>query len=78
MCNILLRRPGVCQNSGQGLTFISQQQVNIGKLEATGIDFDIRYLFDLSSATVRSPPLRVQWPESKSKLAVLTVDGEYT
>jgi len=35
-----------------GLNFIRQQQVNIGKLEASGYDFDVRYLFDLSSATV--------------------------
>jgi len=51
-CGLHARNTDMTSPQFNGLTFISQQQVNIGKLEASGIDFDIRYLFDLSSATV--------------------------
>jgi outer membrane receptor protein involved in Fe transport len=51
-CDLVRRNDDPGSPQFNGLSFISQQQVNIGKLEASGIDFAVRYLFDLQSAEV--------------------------
>jgi len=45
-CDLVGRNTDPASPQFNGLNFIRQQQVNIGKLEASGIDFDIRYIFD--------------------------------
>jgi outer membrane receptor protein involved in Fe transport len=48
-CDLIRRNDDDSSPQFNGLEFISQQQLNIGKLEATGVDFAARYQFDLSS-----------------------------
>ncbi|MCI0518511.1 MAG: TonB-dependent receptor, partial [Woeseiaceae bacterium] len=48
-CALIRRNPDPNSPQFNGLEFISQQQLNIGSLEATGVDFDIRYQTDISS-----------------------------
>jgi len=51
-CDLVGRNTDPASPQFNGLNFIRQQQVNIGKLEASGIDFDIRYIFEIQSASV--------------------------
>lgn len=51
-CDLVGRNTDAASPQFNGLNFIRQQQVNIGKLEASGIDFDIRYIFEIQSAAV--------------------------
>lgn len=46
-CELVRRNPDPTSPQFNGLQFIRQQQLNIGALEASGVDFDIRYLTDL-------------------------------
>jgi outer membrane receptor protein involved in Fe transport len=46
-CPLFTRNPDSASAQAGGLTFLRQTQVNFGRLEATGIDFDIRYAFDI-------------------------------
>lgn len=46
-CALIRRNPDPDSPQFNGLEFISQQQLNIGSLEATGVDFDIRYQMDV-------------------------------
>ena len=48
-CDLIRRNDDPNSPQFNGLEFISQQQLNIGKLEATGIDFAARYQFDLDA-----------------------------
>lgn len=48
-CDLIRRNDDPTSPQFNGLEFISQQQLNIGKLEATGIDFAARYQFDLQA-----------------------------
>lgn len=48
-CGLVRRNNDPASPQFGGLQFIRQQQLNIGKLEATGVDFSVRYAFDLSS-----------------------------
>jgi outer membrane receptor protein involved in Fe transport len=51
-CDLVGRNTDPASPQFNGLNFIRQQQVNIGKLEASGIDFDVRYVFEIQSAAV--------------------------
>jgi outer membrane receptor protein involved in Fe transport len=46
-CPLFRRNEDPTSPQFKGLTFIRQQQLNIGALEATGVDFDIRYILPL-------------------------------
>lgn len=48
-CDLVRRNPDPASPQFNGLTFIRQQQLNIGSLEARGVDFAARYDFDLSA-----------------------------
>lgn len=48
-CPLVVRQSDMSSPQFLGLQFIQQQQLNIGKLEAAGVDFAIRYQFDLSA-----------------------------
>ena len=43
-CPLIRRNEDPTSPQFKGLTFLRQQQLNIGKLEAEGVDFDIRYV----------------------------------
>ncbi len=46
-CPLIRRNEDPTSPQFKGLTFLRQQQLNIGKLEAEGVDFDIRYILGL-------------------------------
>jgi outer membrane receptor protein involved in Fe transport len=46
-CALVRRNANPNSPQFNGLQFISQQQLNIGSLEATGVDFDVRYRTDI-------------------------------
>lgn len=46
-CELVRRNPDPNSPQFNGLQFIRQQQLNIGSLEAAGVDFDIRYRTDI-------------------------------
>ena len=48
-CPLIRRNNDPASPQFNGLTFIRQQQLNIGKLEAAGIDFVTRYDFDFAA-----------------------------
>jgi len=48
-CDLIRRNDDDTSPQFNGLEFISQQQLNIGKLEASGVDFAARYQFDLDA-----------------------------
>jgi len=48
-CALIRRNDDPLSPQFNGLEFISQQQLNIGKLEASGVDFAARYQFDLNA-----------------------------
>ena len=52
-CALTSRNDDPTSPQFNGLDFISQQQLNIGKLEATGIDFSARYVFEMGAAQIR-------------------------
>jgi outer membrane receptor protein involved in Fe transport len=52
-CALVRRNPDPTSPQFNGLEFISQQQLNIGKLEATGVDFAIQYRFDVGASDLR-------------------------
>ena len=52
-CALVRRNEDPASPQFKGLEFIRQQQLNIGKLEATGVDFAANYRFDIGAADVR-------------------------
>jgi len=52
-CPLLSRNEDPTSPQFKGLNFIQVQQLNIGSLEATGIDFAAKYQFDIGAADVR-------------------------
>jgi len=52
-CDLVRRNDDPTSPQFNGLEFIRQQQLNIGKLEASGIDFAAQYLFDIQAFNVR-------------------------
>ncbi|MCH8073594.1 MAG: TonB-dependent receptor [Proteobacteria bacterium] len=52
-CDLIRRQTDMTSPQFNGLDFIRQQQVNIGKLEAAGVDFSVRYEFELGASDVR-------------------------
>jgi outer membrane receptor protein involved in Fe transport len=48
-CDLIRRNANPNSPQFNGLEFIRQQQLNIGSLEAAGVDFDIRYRTDIGS-----------------------------
>jgi outer membrane receptor protein involved in Fe transport len=46
-CELIRRNPNPNSPQFNGLEFIRQQQLNIGSLEASGVDFDVRYQTDV-------------------------------
>ncbi len=52
-CDLVRRNEDPTSPQFKGLEFISQQQLNIGKLEATGVDFAIQYQFDVGASDFR-------------------------
>lgn len=52
-CDLIRRNDDPTSPQFNGLEFISQQQLNIGKLDAAGVDFAIRYQFDIGGSDVR-------------------------
>ncbi len=48
-CELIRRNDDPTSPQFNGLEFIRQQQVNIGKLEASGIDFAVRYQFEVGA-----------------------------
>jgi outer membrane cobalamin receptor len=50
-CQLHRRNDDITSPQFNGLEFISQQQLNIGKLEATGVDFIARYAFDIGASS---------------------------
>lgn len=48
-CELIRRNSNPNSPQFNGLEFIRQQQLNIGSLEASGVDFDIRYLTDVGN-----------------------------
>jgi outer membrane receptor protein involved in Fe transport len=48
-CALIRRNSNPNSPQFNGLEFISQQQLNIGSLEATGVDFDVRYRTDVGT-----------------------------
>jgi outer membrane receptor protein involved in Fe transport len=46
-CPLFTRNPDSASAQAGGLTFLRQTQVNFGKLDASGIDVDVRYAFDI-------------------------------
>lgn len=51
-CDLIRRNDDPLSPQFNGLEFISQQQLNIGKLEASGVDFAARYQFDIDAFQV--------------------------
>jgi outer membrane receptor protein involved in Fe transport len=52
-CALVRRQSDPTSPQFNGLDFIRQQQLNIGKLEAAGVDFNIRYQFDIGASDFR-------------------------
>jgi len=52
-CDLIRRQSDPTSPQFNGLEFIRQQQVNIGKLEASGVDFAIQYQFDIGASDLR-------------------------
>ena len=48
-CELIRRNSNPNSPQFNGLEFIRQQQLNIGSLEATGVDFDVRYRTDVGN-----------------------------
>ena len=51
-CDLIRRNSDVTSPQFNGLEFIRQQQLNIGRLVASGLDFDVRYRFEMQAANV--------------------------
>jgi outer membrane receptor protein involved in Fe transport len=52
-CDLIRRQSDPTSPQFNGLDFIRQQQVNIGKLEAAGVDFAIQYQFEIGASDLR-------------------------
>jgi outer membrane receptor protein involved in Fe transport len=52
-CDLIRRNDDPSSPQFNGLEFIRQQQLNVGKLEATGVDFAVQYQFEVGASDFR-------------------------